>query len=555
MKFCSNCGSPVTEGTKFCSECGHKLQASPAPAMPTFTPPAAPAAVQPPAPPAVTPEQTFAPPAPSYAPPEQTFAPPAPSYAPPAPTFTPPAASYAPPEQNPAAPASTGKAPKSGKGKLIGILIAVAVVAVLAVLAVIFLPMLLNREDPNLGRYEGVSMAGMEISGDDAWIELKEDGKCTFYFFDDKTKATWTLDGTKLVLEADGEKLKGTLKDGELTLKLDGEELIFRKAGDDEEEDDKPKKPDTSDPNLGNYNGVSMFGMPITGADAWIELKKDGKCDFYMMGDLVAVVWTLDGEKLSLEAEGEVMEGTLKDGKLILSMEGMELVFEKGERVPTATVPDNTEPAVGPMPTEPEELPTLPPETMAPTEPAASVDYDWWEGDWYGWWIVTDGTGYYADWQYMYWDCCATIDLADDGTGSIVIWDQNRTYESPLLSSYVEMSEGWGDKGCMISTTGYIYDHPIGYYDFLVDPELSSVSEFEDMIGIEAYYQDPSDPYGSFSCIFILRPWGMGWEDVRNADTSNSLFSDMMPGLYDTWYQTQLSKGLTEAPHSFQEES
>ena len=30
---------------------------------------------------------------------------------------------------------------------------------------------------------------------------------------------------------ADGEKLKGTLKDGELTLKQDGEELIFRKAG------------------------------------------------------------------------------------------------------------------------------------------------------------------------------------------------------------------------------------------------------------------------------------------------------------------------------------
>ena len=556
MKFCPYCGSPLSEGSKFCGECGSKLQTAsvPSPPAPAYTPPApAPvppsaAPVEPPVPvqPPVIPAEA---PAPSYAPPAQSFVPPVPAYAPPTPA-------YIPPEQTVVSAAPTEDKPaKSGKGKLAGILIAVAAVVVIAVLAVIFLPKLLKEKvDPNLGKYNGVSMAGMEISGDDAWIELKEDGKCIFYFFDDKTKATWTLDGTKLVLEADGEKLKGTLKDGKLTLEIDGEKLVFRKEEADKDEDEDATKPPKTDSNLGNYNGVSMLGLAITGEDAWIELKENGKCEFFLMGDLIAVDWTLDGEKLTLEAEGEVMEGTLKDGKLTLVMEGLELVFEKGDRIPTATVPDNTEPAVTPMPTEPEIVTTLPPETLPPMETEPALAYDWWDGDWYGWWIVTEGTGYYADWQYMFWDCCATIEIHPDATGSIVIWDQNRTYDAPVMTCYVEMSDGWGDKGCMNSTSGYIYDHPIGYYDFWVDPALSSVSEFENMIAIESFYQDPSDPYGSFSCIFILRPWGMDWEDVRNADTSGSLFDDMMPGLYDTWYQDQLAKGLTEAPHSFQEE-
>lgn len=48
--------------------------------------------------------------------------------------------------------------------------------------------------------------------------------------------------------------------------------------------------------------------------------------------------------------------------------------------------------------------------------------------------------------------------------------------------------------------------------------------------------EDPSDPDSGFNYYIILRPWGMDWEDVRIADNSDNLYTDMMPLAYDDWY-------------------
>ena len=42
---------------------------------------------------------------------------------------------------------------------------------------------------------------------------------------------------------------------------------------------------------------------------------------------------------------------------------------------------------------------------------------DWWNGDWYGWWIMTGCWGYYEDMEGKWWDVCGTIDIGEDYMG------------------------------------------------------------------------------------------------------------------------------------------
>ena len=44
-----------------------------------------------------------------------------------------------------------------------------------------------------------------------------------------------------------------------------------------------------------------------------------------------------------------------------------------------------------------------------PTQPDGTGDalLDWWNGDWYGWWIMTGCWGYYEDMEGEWWDVCA----------------------------------------------------------------------------------------------------------------------------------------------------
>ena len=41
---------------------------------------------------------------------------------------------------------------------------------------------------------------------------------------------------------------------------------------------------------------------------------------------------------------------------------------------------------------------------------------------------------------------------------------------------------------------------------------------------------------------YVLRPWGMLWDDVARADTGEMLYEDMMPSHYEDWYLPQLEQ-------------
>ena len=94
-----------------------------------------------------------------------------------------------------------------------------------------------------------------------------------------------------------------------------------------------------SNANVGTYKVESLGGKTVeeykeaTGEDLsdqfQLELKKDGKGSVTVQGEENEITWELDGEKLSLTADGDTLEATLKDGKVTMELGGIEAVLTK----------------------------------------------------------------------------------------------------------------------------------------------------------------------------------------------------------------------------------
>ena len=55
-------------------------------------------------------------------------------------------------------------------------------------------------------------------------------------------------------------------------------------------------------------------------------------------------------------------------------------------------------------------------EETADAETTGDPLFEWWNGDWYGYWIMTDCYGYYDDMEGMRYDICGTIEIDADYT-------------------------------------------------------------------------------------------------------------------------------------------
>lgn len=75
---------------------------------------------------------------------------------------------------------------------------------------------------------------------------------------------------------------------------------------------------------------------------------------------------------------------------------------------------------------------------------------------------------------------------------------------------------------------------------------------FDRMIAIDSYYYHPENSNNSFNYIFILRPWGMEWEDVRGVEDDDTYYADMMPFMYDSWYLPLIQAGVDSMPDSYE---
>ena len=281
---------------------------------------------------------------------------------------------------------------------------------------------------------------------------------------------------------------------------------------------------------LGRYEGVRCFidGIDIGAEDEWVELKSGGKAQLHLLGDTYNGKWTLDGENLTITQSGDEYSGILRDGVMTVDFYGMAYTFAKdGAQVPETVA--QTETAPGGIPT----------------------DVRWWEGDWYGWWILQNGTGSWEELSGNFWDTCARVWVEDDGTGYIEFWDEDNEAGECFANATVEfVKEGTtASQGAMVCREGTFWNTELENLAWVVYPDESPMgTTVTDAICVRGTYVDPENSGDSFDYEIYLRPWGVEWEDVRGADAASLPYDDMMPAYYDSWYLPLIKDGVTEAP-------
>lgn len=168
----------------------------------------------------------------------------------------------------------------------------------------------------------------------------------------------------------------------------------------------------------------------------------------------------------------------------------------------------------------------------ATTELTGDALLDWWNGDWYGWWMVVSGDGEYESWAGEWWDCCANISIGADYTGNVIIWDEDLPKDDAVSEAFVTLNAaGTGEFGTLTSESGYFLDGELSHADWIVDPGLM---DYDSLICIDGWYEDDS---GSFKYEIYLRPWGTLWDDVAADDP------DDLPYYYESWYLPLVNAG------------
>ena len=163
--------------------------------------------------------------------------------------------------------------------------------------------------------------------------------------------------------------------------------------------------------------------------------------------------------------------------------------------------------------------------------PAGTGDalLDWWNGDWYGWWIMTGCWGAYEDMDGEWWDISGTIEIGEDYTGIVTLWDEDYTRSEPMVEALVSLNEaGTGEYGTMMSEGGWFTDVELEHADWIVDPGLVN---YDNMIYIDGFYENGDD---EFYYEIYLRPWGSYWDDVAEED---------LPCFYYDWYLPMIEAG------------
>ncbi len=154
----------------------------------------------------------------------------------------------------------------------------------------------------------------------------------------------------------------------------------------------------------------------------------------------------------------------------------------------------------------------------------------WWEGDWYGWWIMMDGTGIYEEINESWWDACAAIETYEDLTGYVELWDVDGD-RNELLIGAVDLkftAQGEGEHGTMYSVSGQFMDDLVDESEWVVDPGTLAV---DNIIAIEGRYEGEE---GSYTYKVYLRPWGTVWDDLDES---------YLPASYYDWYLPLLEQG------------
>lgn len=253
----------------------------------------------------------------------------------------------------------------------------------------------------------------------------------------------------------------------------------------------------------------------------------------------VILTYELNDLTTPVEVRFEALIGDEKDSHTI----DMSTVKRDDSAAPASgeTAPIDT--ASGDTDTKSESKDTKSENTKSEASAGGDDAISFWRGDWYGWWIIRDAEDAWEDADGIWWDAFARIAVGPDGSGALVLWDEDYTYDSPLAMLTLKVTDGSSEDGALAGDSGYFIDAPINPEEWTVDAAECYFSKWDHMIDIEGHYDDPAGD-GSFDYEIVLRPWGMRWDDVMEDEPNN------LPYYYEDWYLPLIEDG-EEMPEVF----
>ena len=257
---------------------------------------------------------------------------------------------------------------------------------------------------------------------------------------------------------------------------------------------------------LGEYQctGVSFDDFEMGASGEWMKLESDTRGVVCIAGNEYPFTWSMDGNNMSIaEDVGVTFPATYENGIIKLET-GMTYVFEK------SAAPKGGDTTSGQNQNAPADVDsTALPEGMA-----------WWDGQWYGWYVILEGKGAFSQLDDSAWDCAAFADMNDDGTGTLYLWDNYA--EIGTVDVLVDLAEGSGMMGEMSAVSGAMFGVEVEEGDWYVDP---GDVEYDDLFYIYGDVRLSNDDYARYE--IYLRPWGATWDDMS---------ADLQPIGYDDWY-------------------
>ena len=384
----------------------------------------------------------------------------------------------------------------------------------------------------------GISLFGDDLEGFS--FELSSGGKGRVIVDGEAEDIQWESDETTITVKMEGESLVGTRGKDFFVMEnlMDmGMNLTFAKEGT-EAANPELYLPEADKFMIGTWRSAEVndvLGDPYdeVAADALsLVFTGDHKVSFSFEGkDMGTYDWSLLGDWGSLDNTDDVDLGwdIFEDHiEVNYTVNDEYLVFKcyQGEPPkPAVSDPDDKQDtsagisgSFGSDTAEPEKI-----------EDHSSIYWEYWAGDWYGWWMIDDGSGEYESYDGIWFDAFASIEVYEDDSGLFLMWDEDTRRDSYVSLVSVSFHPGTTDAGSMTSESGqFLSDETnVAHADWISDPGASDVSDYDHMIEIDGYYEDND---GSFRYYVFLRPWGMDWEDVREVDDS------LLPGYYDSWY-------------------
>ena len=263
------------------------------------------------------------------------------------------------------------------------------------------------------------------------------------------------------------------------------------------------------------YGKVCTLGEKEYSAQGdWVKLKARGRAELNLMDRQRRGDWEIRDNRLIIRCGENLLEGKLREGVMVLEQGDYRFVLAQ------AGIPWNEEKTQQVLETP-----------RTPTN---------WQGDYYGWWQVTESWGGWESYAGSRYDACATIWLEEDNTGYFELWDSQCGPDQLVAALDLQVDQGLTDQGSLTFGPGQLMDLPLPEGVWTFDPGMERFAGLQDVLILKGTVTDGAD---GFSYLILLRPWGLDWKDMDSFPSQDLPIADRLPSNYRDWYLPLLRRG------------